>query len=175
MYICVILEILAQISVSSLKGLYATSGALWCYLMHWRSTQVFSFCKDNCCSDKRLYFWEKVAIQHQRQSCGIWGRGAVVATGGADVAMELQCWLWRWWVSVEGDKLRYLWAVEKLGERGRTRMIIGEILWLFLLWKLPIFLASFYLSPLCGGFTWKPSKKVMRDTRSWWYLVKTFI
>ena len=89
MYICVILEILAQISVSSLKGLYATSGALWCYLMHWRSTQVFSFCKDNCCSDKKLYYWVTMAIQHQRRSCGIWGRGAVVAAGGG-------MWLWNY-------------------------------------------------------------------------------
>ena len=50
----------------------------------------------------------------------------------------------------EEDDLRDLEAVEKVRETGGSGMIIGEILCLFLLRKLPILLALLSFSPLHG-------------------------
>ena len=48
----------------------------------------------------------------------------------------------------EEDELRGLEVVEKERETGGIRMIIGEILCLFLLQKLSILIAPLYFSPL---------------------------
>ena len=50
----------------------------------------------------------------------------------------------------EEDKLRDSEAMEKVRETGSRGMIIGEILCLFLLQKLPILLAPISFSPLYG-------------------------
>ena len=67
------------------------------------------------------------------------GRGGI-GCGGGDGAMALRCQWWRRWVSAEEDELRDLEVVEKVREMGDSRMIIGEILCLFLLRKLHILL-----------------------------------
>ena len=46
--------------------------------------------------------------------------------------------------------MKELEAVEKVIETGGSRMIIGEMLCLFLLQKLPILLAPLSFYPLCG-------------------------
>ena len=51
---------------------------------------------------------------------------------------------------VEEDELKNSEVVEKVRETGGTGMIIGEILCLFLLRKLPILLAPLSFSPLHG-------------------------
>ena len=55
--------------------------------------------------------------------------------------------------------------MEKSRETGGIGMIIGEILCLFLLRKLPIFLAPLSFSPLHGSVTCKLRKKAKRDTK----------
>ena len=64
--------------------------------------------------------------------------------------MALRCQWWKRWVSAEEDELRYSEAVEKVRETGGSGMIIGEILCLFLLRKLPISLPPLSFSPLRG-------------------------
>ena len=59
--------------------------------------------------------------------------------GGEDAATALRCELWRRWGSAEEDEFRDSEVVEKARETGGIGMIIGEILCLFLLRKLPIF------------------------------------
>ena len=51
---------------------------------------------------------------------------------------------------VEEEELRDSEAVENLRKTGGSRMIIGEILCLFLLKTIPILLAPLSLSPLHG-------------------------
>ena len=51
---------------------------------------------------------------------------------------------------VEDDELRDSEAAEELRKTGGSRMIIGEILCLFLLQKLPILLAPLSFYPLHG-------------------------
>ena len=51
---------------------------------------------------------------------------------------------------MEEEELRYLEAVEKVIETGGIMMIIGEILCLFVLRKLPILLAPHSFSLLHG-------------------------
>ena len=54
------------------------------------------------------------------------------------------------WGFLEEENLRDSEAVEKLRETGGSGMIIGEILCLFLLQRLPILLAPISFSPLYG-------------------------
>ena len=61
---------------------------------------------------------------------------------------------------MEEDELRDSEAMEKLRETGGSGMIIGEILCLFLLQKLPILLFPLSFSPLHGRVACKSSKQV---------------
>ena len=61
-------------------------------------------------------------------------RGGFDCEGG-DEYMVLQCQWWRLWKLAEEDELRELEAAEKAREMGGSRMIIDEILCLFLLPK----------------------------------------
>ena len=56
---------------------------------------------------------------------------------------------------MEEDKLRGLEAVYKVRETSERGIVIRDILYLFLLQKLSIFLAPFYFSPLHGLVTHK--------------------
>ena len=58
-------------------------------------------------------------------------------------------------------------AVEKVRETGDSSMIIGEILCLFFLQKLPILLASISFSPLHGQVTRKLRKQVKARRQGW--------
>ena len=75
--------------------------------------------------------------------------------GGGDAATVLQFLFCRRWGSVEEDKLRDSEAVEKARVMGGSGVIIGDILCLFLLRKLPILLAPLSFSPLHGRVTRK--------------------
>ena len=70
--------------------------------------------------------------------------------GRGDGATALRCQWWRRWGSAEEDEFRDSEAVEKVRETGGSGMIIGEILCLSLLRKLPILLAPLSFSPLHG-------------------------
>ena len=66
---------------------------------------------------------------------------------------------------MEEEELRDSEVVEKARETGGIRMIIGEILCLFLLRKLPILLAPLSFSPLHGCVTRKSRKQAKRDAK----------
>ena len=66
---------------------------------------------------------------------------------------------------MEEDEFRDSEVVEKARETGGIGMIIGEILCLFLLRKLPILLPLLSFSPLHGGFTCKSRKQAKRDAQ----------
>ena len=68
---------------------------------------------------------------------------------------------------MEEDELRDSDAVEKVRETGDSDIIIGEIMCLFLLQKLPILLAPLYFSPLHVRDTHKSSKKVKARHQVW--------
>ena len=67
---------------------------------------------------------------------------------------------------MEEEKLRDLEAAEKVRETGISRMIIGEILCLFLLPKLHILLDTLYFYSLHGLVTRKSRNQMKRDTKS---------
>ena len=61
--------------------------------------------------------------------------------------------------------LRYPEAVENVRETGGSRMIIGELLCLLLIQKLPILISPLSLSPLHGRVTRKSRKQVNCDAK----------
>ena len=65
----------------------------------------------------------------------------------------------------EEDELRDSEVVENVRETGSSGMIIGDILCLFLLQKLPILLAPLSFSPLHGRVTRKLRKHSKRDAK----------
>ena len=69
---------------------------------------------------------------------------------GVNGAMALRCQWWGSCVSEEEEELRDLEVVEKVRVMGGSGMIIGEILCLFLLRKLPILLVPTSFSPFRG-------------------------
>ena len=77
------------------------------------------------------------------------GRGGF-GCGGGDGATALRCQWWRQWGLTEEDELRDSELVENVRVMGGSGMIIGDMLCLLLLQKLPILLAPLYFSPLHG-------------------------
>ena len=78
------------------------------------------------------------------------GSGGFVCDGGEGAVTALRCLWGRRWGLAEDEDLMDSEAVEKVRETGSSGMIIGELLCLFLLRKLPILLAPLSFSPLHG-------------------------
>ena len=77
------------------------------------------------------------------------GRGGF-GCGGGDGATSLRCQWWRRWGLAEENELKDSEAVEKVRETGGSGIIIGEILCLLFLRKLPILHSPLSFSPLHG-------------------------
>ena len=85
------------------------------------------------------------------------GRGGFGCDGGG-CGYDVTTLMGRRWGSEEKEELRDSEAVEKVRGTGGSRMIIGNILCLFLLRKIPILLAPLSFSPLHGEVTHKSRK-----------------
>ena len=133
--------------------------------MHWRASQVLPLSEANLSMDLKNGFLSHSFHKTAAAIVSDFGRGGL----GCDVeggATSLRCQWWRQWGSAEKDELRESEVVEKVKVMDGSGMIIGEILCLFLLLKLPILLVPLCFPPSHGWVNCKPRKQVKSDAKN---------